>query len=164
MGKLTAPIYKKVLERNKGEPEFHQAVKEVLDSIEPALEKYPEFMENGIVDRIVEPERVIHFRVPWVDDKGKVQVNRGFRIQFNGAIGPYKGGMRFHPSVYDGILKFLAFEQLFKNSLTGLAMGGGKGGSDFDPKGKSDGEVMRFCQSLMTELYKYIDADFDVPA
>ncbi|MCK5159384.1 MAG: glutamate dehydrogenase, partial [Candidatus Heimdallarchaeota archaeon] len=164
MGKLTASIYKKVLERNKGEPEFHQAVKEVLDSIEPALEKYPEFMENGIVDRIVEPERVIHFRVPWVDDKGKVQVNRGFRIQFNGAIGPYKGGMRFHPSVYDGILKFLAFEQLFKNSLTGLAMGGGKGGSDFDPKGKSDGEVMRFCQSLMTELYKYIDADFDVPA
>ncbi|MCG3252638.1 MAG: NADP-specific glutamate dehydrogenase [Candidatus Heimdallarchaeota archaeon] len=164
MGKITDPIYKQVLERNKHEPEFHQAVKEVLDSIEPALELHPEFVEAGIVERIVEPERVIHFRIPWVDDKGKVQVNRGFRIQFNGAIGPYKGGMRFHPSVYDGILKFLAFEQLFKNALTGLPMGGGKGGSDFDPKGKSDGEVMRFCQSLMTELYKYIDADFDVPA
>jgi glutamate dehydrogenase (NADP+) len=164
MGKITDPIYKQVLERNKNEPEFHQAVKEVLDSIEPALEKYPEFIDAGIVERIVEPERVVHFRIPWVDDKGKVQVNRGFRIQFNGAIGPYKGGMRFHPSVYDGILKFLAFEQLFKNALTGLPMGGGKGGSDFDPKGKSDGEVMRFCQSLMTELYKYIDADFDVPA
>lgn len=164
MGKITDPIYKQVLERNKHEPEFHQAVKEVLDSIEPALEKYPKFVEAGIIERIVEPERVVHFRIPWVDDKGKVQVNRGFRIQFNGAIGPYKGGMRFHPSVYDGILKFLAFEQLFKNALTGLPMGGGKGGSDFDPKGKSDGEVMRFCQSLMTELYKYIDADFDVPA
>ena len=149
MGKITDPIYKQVLERNRNEPEFHQAVKEVLDSIEPALEKYPKFVEAGIVERIVEPERVIHFRVPWVDDKGKVQVNRGFRIQFNGAIGPYKGGMRFHPSVYDGILKFLAFEQLFKNALTGLPMGGGKGGSDFNPKGKSDGEVMRFCQSLM---------------
>ena len=164
MGKITDPIYKQVLERNRGEPEFHQAVKEVLDSIEPALEKYPKFVEAGIVERIVEPERVIHFRVPWVDDKGKVQVNRGFRIQFNGAIGPYKGGMRFHPSVYDGILKFLAFEQLFKNALTGLPMGGGKGGSDFDPKGKSDGEVMRFCQSLMNELYRHIDADLDVPA
>lgn len=164
MGKITDPIYKQVLERNKHEPEFHQAVKEVLDSIEPALVQHPEFVEAGIVERIVEPERVIHFRIPWVDDKGKVQVNRGFRIQFNGAIGPYKGGMRFHPSVYDGILKFLAFEQLFKNALTGLPMGGGKGGSDFDPKGKSDLEVMRFCQSLMTELYKYIDADFDVPA
>ncbi|MHA1738185.1 MAG: NADP-specific glutamate dehydrogenase [Candidatus Heimdallarchaeota archaeon] len=164
MGKITDPIYKQVMERNRNEPEFHQAVKEVLDSIEPALEKYPKFVEAGIVERIVEPERVIHFRVPWVDDKGKVQVNRGFRIQFNGAIGPYKGGMRFHPSVYDGILKFLAFEQLFKNALTGLPMGGGKGGSDFDPKGKSDGEVMRFCQSLMNELYRHIDADIDVPA
>ncbi|MHA1245266.1 MAG: glutamate dehydrogenase [Candidatus Heimdallarchaeota archaeon] len=164
MGKITDPIYKQVMERNRNEPEFHQAVKEVLDSIEPALEKYPKFVEAGIVERIVEPERVIHFRVPWVDDKGKVQVNRGFRIQFNGAIGPYKGGMRFHPSVYDGILKFLAFEQLFKNALTGLPMGGGKGGSDFDPKGKSDGEVMRFCQSLMNELYRHIDADLDVPA
>lgn len=164
MGKITDPIYKQVLARNRDEPEFHQAVKEVLDSIEPALEQHPEFVEAGIVERIVEPERVIHFRVPWVDDKGKVQVNRGFRIQFNGAIGPYKGGLRFHPSVYDGILKFLAFEQLFKNSLTGLPMGGGKGGSDFDPKGKTDGEVMRFCQSFMNELYRYIDADLDVPA
>jgi len=164
MGKITDPIYKQVLERNKGEPEFHQAVKEVLDSIEPALVKYPEFVEAGIVERIVEPERVIHFRVPWVDDKGKVQVNRGFRIQFNGAIGPFKGGLRFHPSVYDGILKFLAFEQVFKNSLTGLPMGGGKGGSDFDPKGKSDHEVMRFCQSFMRELYRHIGPDTDVPA
>ncbi len=164
MGKITDPIYKQVVKRNAHEPEFHQAVKEVLDSIEPALEKHPEFVEAGIVERIVEPERVIIFRVPWVDDKGKVQVNRGFRIQFNGAIGPFKGGLRFHPSVYDGILKFLAFEQVFKNALTGLPMGGGKGGSDFDPKGKSDGEVMRFCQSFMNELYRYIDADLDVPA
>ncbi len=164
MGKITDPIYEQVVKRNAHEPEFHQAVKEVLDSIEPALEKHPEFVEARIVERLVEPERLIHFRVPWVDDKGVVQVNRGFRIQFNGAIGPFKGGLRFHPSVYDGILKFLAFEQIFKNALTGLPMGGGKGGSDFDPKGKSDGEVMRFCQSFMTELYKYIDADIDVPA
>ncbi|HUU79161.1 MAG TPA: NADP-specific glutamate dehydrogenase [candidate division Zixibacteria bacterium] len=164
MGKITDPIYEQVVKRNAHEPEFHQAVKEVLDSIEPALEKYPKFVEAGIVERIVEPERLIHFRVPWVDDKGKIQVNRGFRIQFNGAIGPYKGGLRFHPSVYDGILKFLAFEQVFKNSLTGLPMGGSKGGSDFDPKGKSDGEVMRFCQTFMNELYRYIGADLDVPA
>ncbi|NHJ85485.1 MAG: NADP-specific glutamate dehydrogenase [Asgard group archaeon] len=164
MGKITDPIYEQVVKRNAHEPEFHQAVKEVLDSIEPALEKHPEFVEAKIVERLVEPERVIVFRVPWVDDKGVVQVNRGFRIQFNGAIGPFKGGLRFHPSVYDGILKFLAFEQIFKNALTGLPMGGGKGGSDFDPKGKSDGEVMRFCQSFMRELFRYIDADLDVPA
>ena len=161
MGK-TEPIYQTVLKRNPGEPEFHQAVKEVLDSLEPVLDKHPEFVE--ILERIVEPERVIMFRVPWVDDKGKVQVNRGFRIQMNSAIGPYKGGLRFHPSVYLGILKFLAFEQVFKNSLTGLMMGGGKGGSDFDPKGKSDNEVMKFCQSFMSELYRHIDADTDVPA
>ncbi|MFW9924093.1 MAG: NADP-specific glutamate dehydrogenase [Candidatus Thorarchaeota archaeon] len=164
MGKITDPIYEQVVKRNAHEPEFHQAVKEVLDSIEPALENHPEFVKAGIVERLVEPERFIHFRVPWVDDKGKVQVNRGFRIQFNGAIGPYKGGLRFHPTVYDGILKFLAFEQVFKNALTGLPMGGAKGGSDFDPKGKSDGEVMRFCQAFMNELYRHIDADLDVPA
>ncbi|MBD3189194.1 MAG: NADP-specific glutamate dehydrogenase [Candidatus Heimdallarchaeota archaeon] len=164
MGKLTDPIYEQVVKRNAHEEEFHQAVKEVLDSIEPALEKHPEFVDARIVERLVEPERVIHFRVPWVDDNGVVQVNRGFRIQFNGAIGPYKGGLRFHPSVYDGILKFLAFEQIFKNALTGLPMGGGKGGSDFDPKGKSDNEVMRFCKSFMSELYRHIGADIDVPA
>ena len=161
MGK-TEPIYQTVLKRNPGEPEFHQAVKEVLDSLEPVLDKHPEFV--SILERIVEPERVIMFRVPWVDDKGNVQVNRGFRIEMNSAIGPYKGGLRFHPSVYLGILKFLAFEQVFKNSLTGLMMGGGKGGSDFDPKGKSDNEVMKFCQSFMSELYRHIDADTDVPA
>jgi glutamate dehydrogenase (NADP+) len=164
MGKLIDPIYEQVVKRNAHEPEFHQAVKEVLESIEPALEEHPEFVEAKIVERLVEPERVIQFRVPWVDDNGVVQVNRGFRIQFNGAIGPYKGGLRFHPSVYDGILKFLAFEQIFKNALTGLPMGGGKGGSDFDPKGKSDNEVMSFCQSFMRELYRHIDADLDVPA
>ena len=145
---ITEPIYQTVLKRNAGEVEFHQAVKEVLDSLEPVLSKHPEFVD--IVERIVEPERVVMFRVPWLDDKGKVQVNRGFRIQMNSAIGPYKGGLRFHPSVNLGILKFLAFEQVFKNSLTGLMMGGGKGGSDFDPKGKSDNEVMRFCQSFMS--------------
>ncbi len=159
-----ADVYEKVVERNKGEVEFHQTVKEVLESIEPVIEKRPEYIENGVIDSIVEPERVIKFRVPWVDDNGKVQVNRGFRVQFNSAIGPYKGGLRFHPSVYEGIVKFLGFEQTFKNSLTGLPMGGGKGGSDFDPKGKSDREVMRFCQSFMTELQKYIGADTDVPA
>ena len=141
-----------------------QAVKEVLESLEPVIEAHPEFAEKGIVERIVEPERVITFRVPWVDDSGKVQVNRGFRVQFNSAIGPYKGGLRFHPSVYLGIIKFLGFEQIFKNSLTGLPIGGGKGGSDFDPKGKSDNEVMHFCQSFMTELSKHIGADTDVPA
>ena len=153
-----------VKKRNPGEPEFHQAVSEVLESLEPVVEKYPEFIEKGVLASIVEPERIIKFRVPWVDDAGKVQINRGFRIQFNSAIGPYKGGLRFHPSVYEGIIKFLGFEQIFKNSLTGLPIGGGKGGSDFDPKGKSDGEVMRFCQSFMTELAKHIGADTDVPA
>ncbi|MCF2143665.1 MAG: NADP-specific glutamate dehydrogenase [Candidatus Heimdallarchaeota archaeon] len=164
MGKITDPIYEQVVKRNAHEPEFHQAVKEVLDSIEPALEQHPEFVKARIVERLVEPERLIHFRVAWVDDKGEVQVNRGFRVQFNGAIGPYKGGLRFHPTVYSGILKFLAFEQVFKNALTGLPMGGAKGGSDFDPHGKSDGEVMRFCQAFMNELYRHIDADLDVPA
>ena len=157
-------VMEKVVKRNPAEPEFHQAVKEVLESLEPVVEKYPEFIESGVIDSIVEPERIIKFRVPWVDDNGKVQVNRGFRVQFNSAIGPYKGGLRFHPSVYEGIIKFLGFEQIFKNSLTGLPIGGGKGGSDFDPKGKSDAEVMRFCQSFMTELSKHIGADTDVPA
>ena len=157
-------VMEAVKKRNPGEPEFHQAVSEVLESLEPVVEKYPEFIEKGVIDAIVEPERIIKFRVPWVDDNGKVQVNRGFRVQFNSAIGPYKGGLRFHPSVNEGIIKFLGFEQTFKNSLTTLPIGGGKGGSDFDPKGKSDGEVMRFCQSLMTELAKYIGADTDVPA
>ncbi len=153
-----------VVKRNPGEPEFHQAVQEVLESLEPVIEKHPEYIKAGVIDSIVEPERIIKFRVPWVDDNGNVHVNRGFRIQFNGAIGPYKGGLRFHPSVYEGIIKFLGFEQTFKNSLTGLPIGGAKGGSDFDPKGKSDMEVMRFCQSFMTELSKYIGADTDVPA
>ncbi|MDY3865393.1 MAG: NADP-specific glutamate dehydrogenase [Eubacteriales bacterium] len=157
-------VMEKVIARNPGEPEFHQAVAEVLESLEPVVEKRPEFITKGVIDEIVEPERIIKFRVPWVDDSGKVQVNRGFRIQFNSAIGPYKGGLRFHPSVYEGIIKFLGFEQIFKNSLTGLPIGGGKGGSDFDPKGKSDAEVMRFCQSFMTELCRHIGADVDVPA
>ncbi len=157
-------LMEKVIKRNQGEPEFHQAVREVLESLEPVVEKDPKYIESGVLERIVEPERIIKFRVPWTDDNGKVQVNRGFRIQFNSAIGPYKGGLRFHPSVYEGIIKFLGFEQIFKNSLTGLPIGGGKGGSDFDPKGKSDAEVMRFCQSFMTELYKYIGKDEDVPA
>lgn len=159
-----AEVMDKVIARNPGEPEFHQAVKEVLESLEPVIDKHPEYITLGIIDSIVEPERIIKFRVPWVDDNGKVQVNRGFRIQFNSAIGPYKGGLRFHPSVYEGIIKFLGFEQIFKNALTGLPIGGGKGGSDFDPKGKSDMEVMRFCQSFMTELAKHIGADTDVPA
>ncbi|MDY5180969.1 NADP-specific glutamate dehydrogenase [Butyribacter sp.] len=153
-----------VKKRNAGEPEFIQAVMEVFTSLEPVVEKRPDLVEAGVFERIVEPERQIIFRVPWVDDNGKVQVNRGFRIQFNSAIGPYKGGLRLHPSVYSGIIKFLGFEQIFKNSLTTLPMGGGKGGSDFDPKGKSDGEVMRFCQSFMTELCKHIGPDCDVPA
>ncbi len=153
-----------VKKRNPGEPEFHQCVEEVLESLEPVLEAHPEYINAGIVDRLLEPERQIIFRVPWVDDNGAVQVNRGFRIEFNSAIGPYKGGLRFHPSVYVGIIKFLGFEQIFKNSLTTLPIGGGKGGSDFDPKGKSDGEVMRFCQSFMTELYRHIGPDTDVPA
>ena len=159
-----AEVMDKVIARNPGEPEFHQAVQEVLESLEPVIDKHPEYITLGIIDSIVEPESIIKFRVPWVDDQGKVQVNRGFRIQFNSAIGPYKGGLRFHPSVYEGIIKFLGFEQIFKNALTGLPIGGGKGGSDFDPKGKSDMEVMRFCQSFMTELAKHIGADTDVPA
>ncbi|MBO5262189.1 MAG: NADP-specific glutamate dehydrogenase [Clostridia bacterium] len=157
-------LMERVVKRNANEPEFHQTVKEVLESIEPVVEARPEYITSGVLERMVEPERIIKFRVPWVDDNGKVQVNRGFRIQFNSAIGPYKGGLRFHPSVYEGIIKFLGFEQTFKNSLTSLPMGGGKGGSDFDPQGKSDAEVMRFCQSFMTELSRHIGADLDVPA
>ncbi len=153
-----------VIHRNPAEPEFHQAVLEVLESLEPVIEAHPEYIETGVIDSLVEPERMIVFRVPWIDDNGKPQINRGFRVQFNSAIGPYKGGLRFHPSVYSGIIKFLGFEQTFKNSLTGLPIGGGKGGSDFDPKGKSDNEVMRFCQSFMTELSKYIGPNIDVPA
>jgi len=157
-------VLNQVIARNPGEPEFHQAVKEVLESLEPLLLVRPEYQNAGILERIVEPERQIIFRVPWVDDQGKVQVNRGFRVEFNSAIGPYKGGLRFHPSVNLGIIKFLGFEQIFKNSLTGTPIGGGKGGSDFDPKRKSDGEIMRFCQSFMTELYRHIGPDTDVPA
>ena len=162
--KILANVMEQVVKRNPGEPEFHQAVREVLESLEPVAERHPEYVKAGIFRRIVEPERQIIFRVPWVDDKGEVQVNRGFRVQFNSAIGPYKGGLRFHPSVYVGIIKFLGFEQIFKNSLTGLPIGGGKGGSDFDPKGKSDGEIMRFCQSFMLELFRHIGEDTDVPA
>jgi len=157
-------VLAQAVKRNPGEVEFHQALKEVLDSLEPVIAQRPEYEKAGILERIVEPERQFMFRVPWLDDQGNVQVNRGFRVQFNSAIGPYKGGLRFHPSVYLGIIKFLGFEQIFKNSLTGLPIGGGKGGSDFDPKGKSDNEVMRFCQSFMTELYRHIGADVDVPA
>ena len=157
-------VYETVQKRNPNEPEFQQAVLEVLESFEPVVEARPELEKNGIIDRIVEPERMVMFRVPWVDDEGKVQVNRGFRVQFNSAIGPYKGGLRFHPSVNASVIKFLGFEQCFKNSLTGLPMGGGKGGSDFDPKGKSDAEVMRFCQSFITELSKHIGQFTDVPA
>ena len=157
-------VMETVEKRNPGEPEFWQAVKEVLESLEPVIEKHPEYEKAGLIERIVEPERMISFRVPWVDDAGNVQVNRGYRVQFNSAIGPYKGGLRFHPSVYPGIIKFLGFEQLFKNSLTGLPIGGGKGGSDFDPRGKSDGEIMRFCQSFMTELSRHIGSHVDVPA
>lgn len=159
-----APIYQEVLNRNPGEVEFHQAVLEVLESLGPVLVKYPEFAHHKIIQRICEPERQIIFRVPWVDDQNQVQINRGFRVEFNSALGPYKGGLRFHPSVYLGIVKFLGFEQVFKNALTGLPIGGGKGGSDFDPKGRSDGEVMRFCQSFMTELYRHIGEHTDVPA
>ena len=157
-------VFDQVQKRDGNEPEFLQAVEEVLESLEPVMDKHPEYEAAGLMERLVEPERVISFRVPWVDDNGKTQVNRGYRVQFNSAIGPYKGGLRLHPSVYPGIIKFLGFEQIFKNSLTGLPIGGGKGGSDFDPKGKSDGEVMRFCQSFMTELAKHIGADTDVPA
>ena len=150
--------------RNPGEPEFHQAATEILESLAPVFERHPEFEAAGLLERFVEPERVVMFRVPWVDDAGRVQVNRGYRVQFNSAIGPYKGGLRLHPSVNLGVIKFLGFEQVLKNSLTGLPIGGGKGGSDFDPKGKSDREVMAFCQSFMTELYRHIGADVDVPA
>lgn len=162
--KILEPVFQQVITRNPNEPEFHQAVKEVLDSLEPVAERHPEWVAAGIFDRIVEPERQVMFRVTWVDDQGKVQVNRGYRIQFNSAIGPYKGGLRLHPSVNISIIKFLGFEQILKNSLTGLPIGGAKGGSDFNPRGKSDGEVMRFCQSFMTELSKHIGPDTDVPA
>ncbi|MCI5900978.1 MAG: NADP-specific glutamate dehydrogenase [Blautia sp.] len=161
----TDEVYERVVAQNPGEPEFHQAVKEVLDSLKVVIDRNEEqYRKLSILERLVEPERIISFRVPWVDDKGVVQVNKGYRVQFNSAIGPYKGGLRFHPSVNQSILKFLGFEQIFKNSLTGLPIGGGKGGSNFDPKGKSDREVMAFCQSFMTELSKYIGADTDVPA
>jgi glutamate dehydrogenase (NADP+) len=164
MSNEVSAFMEKVIAKNPGEKEFHQAVEEVVESIMPALDKHPIYREAKILERIVEPERVIMFRVPWLDDNGSVQVNRGFRIEFNSAIGPYKGGLRFHPTVNLGILKFLGFEQIFKNALTTLPMGGGKGGSDFDPKGKSDNEVMKFCQSFMNELYRHIGANTDVPA
>src|ERR1700740_3081694 len=163
-GDYIEEVMNQVKAKNVAEPEFHQAVQEVLDSLRLVLAKHPEYKAARILERIVEPERVIMFRVPWFDDQGNIHVNRGFRIEMNSAIGPYKGGLRFHPSVNLGILKFLAFEQVFKNSLTTLPMGGGKGGSDFDPKGKSDNEVMRFCQSFMTELYRHIGPDTDGPA
>ncbi len=164
MSQNVAAFMEKVIAKNPGEKEFHQAVEEVAQSLMPFIEKNPKYQKAKILERIVEPERVLMFRVPWVDDKGEIQVNRGFRIEMNSAIGPYKGGLRFHPSVYLGILKFLAFEQVLKNSLTTLPMGGGKGGSDFDPKGKSDMEVMKFCQSFMSELFRHIGPDTDVPA
>lgn len=157
-------VFDDVQRRNPNESEYHQAVKEVFTSLKDVVDKYPQYVESGVFDRIVEPERQIFFRVPWMDDEGKVQVNRGFRVEFNSAIGPYKGGLRFHPSVNQSIIKFLGFEQIFKNSLTGLPIGGGKGGSDFDPKGKSNNEVMKFCQSFMTELSRHIGPDTDVPA
>lgn len=157
-------IYEQIVARNPGEAEFHQAVKEVFESIEPVIDRSPQYTDAAVLERICEPERQIIFRVPWVDDSGKVQINRGFRVEFNSALGPYKGGLRFHPSVYLGIIKFLGFEQIFKNSLTGLPMGGAKGGSDFDPHGRSDGEIMRFCQSFMTELARHIGPQTDVPA
>ncbi|MEA1081122.1 NADP-specific glutamate dehydrogenase [Marinobacter qingdaonensis] len=157
-------LRQQIIERNPNEPEFHQAVTEVLNSLEPVMADHPEYQDAKLIERICEPERQILFRVPWVDDQGEVQINRGFRVEFNSALGPFKGGLRFHPSVNLGVVKFLGFEQIFKNALTGLPIGGGKGGADFDPKGKSDGEIMRFCQSFMTELYRYIGADTDVPA
>src|SRR5512140_521125 len=163
-GDYIKEVMAQVKAKNPAEPEFHQAVQEVFDSLRLVLERHPEYQENKILERITEPERVLMFRVPWFDDKGKVQVNRGFRIEMNSALGPYKGGLRFHPSVNLGIMKFLAFEQVFKNSLTTLSMGGGKGGSDFDPKGRTDTEVMHFCQSFMAELFRHIGPDTDVPA
>ena len=162
MNEAMKEVYDSVQSRDPDQPEFHQAVEEVLESLGPVIEKQPKYIP--VVKAIVEPERIIQFRVPWYDDNGDLHVNRGFRIQMNGAIGPYKGGLRFHPSVNQSILKFLAFEQVFKNSLTGLPLGGGKGGSDFDPKGKSEAEVRRFCQSFMMELWRHIGADLDVPA
>ena len=164
MNAYTSRVLEGLKQRNANESEFLQAATEILETISPVLDKHPEYEQAGLLERFVEPERVVLFRIPWVDDQGKVQVNRGYRVQFNSAIGPYKGGLRFHPSVNLSILKFLGFEQVLKNSLTGLPIGGGKGGSDFDPKGKSDREVMAFCQSLMTELYRHIGADTDVPA
>ncbi len=158
------PVYDEVLRRNQGEDEFHQAVHEVLESLNPVVAKRPDYVDASIIERLCEPERQIIFRVPWVDDDGNVRINRGFRVEFNSALGPYKGGLRFHPTVYLGIVKFLGFEQIFKNALTGLPIGGGKGGSDFDPKGRSEGEVMRFCQSFMTELYRHLGEYTDVPA
>jgi glutamate dehydrogenase (NADP+) len=157
-------IYQQVVDRNPGETEFHQAVREVLDSLGQVIQKYPKYADHKIIERICEPERQIIFRVPWTDDKGKIHINRGFRVEFNSALGPYKGGLRFHESVYLGIIKFLGFEQIFKNALTGMPIGGGKGGSDFNPKGRSDAEVMRFCQSFMTELYRHLGEYTDVPA
>jgi glutamate dehydrogenase (NADP+) len=159
-----APVFEEVVKRNPGEVEFHQAVREVLESLRPVVVKHPEYADAEIIRRMCEPERQIIFRVPWVDDRGRVQLNRGFRVEFNSALGPYKGGLRFHPSVYLGIVKFLGFEQIFKNSLTGMPIGGAKGGSDFDPKGRTDAEVMRFCQSFMTELYRHLGEHTDVPA
>ncbi|MDY5131809.1 Glu/Leu/Phe/Val dehydrogenase dimerization domain-containing protein, partial [Actinotignum timonense] len=157
-------VYDQVVAANPGEPEFHQAVREVFDSIAPVLAAHPEYADHAILERLVEPERIIAFRVPWVDDAGKIRVNKGYRVQFNSALGPYKGGLRFHPTVYLGMLKFLGFEQIFKNALTRQHIGGAKGGANFDPKGKSDNEVMRFCQSFMTELQRHIGPDIDVPA
>ncbi|MBP3815770.1 MAG: NADP-specific glutamate dehydrogenase [Firmicutes bacterium] len=164
MGQLVQKYIDIAKAKNPNEPEFLQTVEEVLTSIEPVLKKHPEYIKAGLIERLIEPERGVMFRVPWVDDKGNVQVNRGYRFQFNSALGPYKGGIRFAPNVYPGILKFLGFEQIFKNSLTGLPIGGGKGGADFDPNGKSDGEIMRFCQSFVTELFRHIGPDTDVPA
>ena len=161
---LVQQVLEIVKKRNPNEPEFIQAVTEVLDSIRPVVERNKKYRDGKILERLVEPERIIQFRVPWIDDKGQIQVNRGFRVQMNSALGPYKGGLRFHPTVSASIIKFLAFEQVFKNSLTGLPMGGGKGGADFDPKGKSDTEVMRFCQSFMTELFRHVGPHTDVPA
>ena len=158
------PVRNQVLARNPGEAEFHQAVDEVFESLGPVMDRHPEFVEAAVLERLCEPERQIIFRVPWTDDAGRVQINRGFRVEYNSALGPYKGGLRFHPSVYLGIVKFLGFEQIFKNALTGMPIGGGKGGSDFDPRGRSDAEVMRFCQSFMTELYRHLGEHTDVPA
>lgn len=158
------PLYSEILRRNPGEAEFHQAVREVLESLGPVFAQRPEFVRAKIIERICEPERQLIFRVPWADDSGEIHINRGFRVEFNSALGPYKGGLRFHPSVNVGIVKFLGFEQIFKNALTGMPIGGGKGGSDFDPKGRSDGEIMRFCQSFMTELYRHLGEYTDVPA